>query len=201
MAQLMRGLGSLAVLLLGLAGVPTALVLLAGNPLPRELAWSTVLRALVTPVDGAVLVRLIAIIGWLAWLVFAMSVISELVAIASRQRIRISSAWTRCTATIRGRPTDLGDHDDLVAAGRSGQSGSRTRASRHSFTARIDQIDAETDRVTHAAHGRSAAFGAWRRVRGITTSYGLVMISGAWLSGTTVMGASGAGSPPRIRRS
>ena len=90
MAQLMRGLGSLAVLLLGLAGVPTALVLLAGNPLPRELAWSTVLRALVTPVDGAVLVRLIAIIGWLAWLVFAMSVISELVAIASRQRIRIS---------------------------------------------------------------------------------------------------------------
>jgi hypothetical protein len=90
MAQLMRGLGSLAVLLLGLAGVPTALVLLGGNPLPRELSWSAVLRALVTPVDGAVLVGLIAIIGWLAWMVFAVSVISELVAIASRQRIRIS---------------------------------------------------------------------------------------------------------------
>jgi hypothetical protein len=48
-----------------------------------------VLRSLLTPVDGMILVGLITIVGWLAWLVFAVSVISELVAIISRQRIRI----------------------------------------------------------------------------------------------------------------
>ncbi len=89
MARLMRGLGSLALLVLGLAGIPIALALLGGNPLPRELTWSAVLDALLTQVDGTVLVGLISIVGWLAWLVFAVSVISELVAIVSQQRIRI----------------------------------------------------------------------------------------------------------------
>ena len=89
MARLMRGLGSLALLVLGLAGIPIALALLGGNPLPRELTWSAALHALFTPVDGTVLVGLISIVGWLAWLVFAVSVLSELVAIASQQRIRI----------------------------------------------------------------------------------------------------------------
>jgi LysM repeat protein len=89
MARLVRGLGSLAVLLLGIAGVPLALAILGGNPLPDELTWGAVRRALLMPADGVILVGLITIIGWLAWLVFALSVISELVALASRQRIRI----------------------------------------------------------------------------------------------------------------
>ena len=89
MARLTRGLGSLALLTLGLAGIPIALALLGGNPLPHELTWSAVLRALFTPVDGVILVGLITIVGWLAWLVFAISVISELVAIVSQQRVRI----------------------------------------------------------------------------------------------------------------
>jgi len=87
--RLVRGLGSLAVLLLGLAGVPLALAFLGGNPLPHELSWSAVRQALFAPVDGMVLVGLITIIGWLAWLVFTLSVISELVVVASRQRVRI----------------------------------------------------------------------------------------------------------------
>ena len=89
MARLIRGLGSLAVLLLGTAGVPVALAFLGGNPLPDELTWSALRRALFTPVDGMILVGLITIVGWLAWLVFALSVVSELVALVSRQRIRI----------------------------------------------------------------------------------------------------------------
>jgi LysM repeat protein len=89
MARLMRGLGSLAVLLLGTAGAPVALALLGGNPLPEELTWSAVRHALFTRVDGTILVGLITIVGWLAWLVFTLSVISELVAVMSRQRIRI----------------------------------------------------------------------------------------------------------------
>ena len=46
MARLIRGLGSLAVLLLGTAGVPVALAFLGGNPLPDELTWSAMRRAL-----------------------------------------------------------------------------------------------------------------------------------------------------------
>ena len=65
MARLIRGLGSLAVLLLGIAGVPLALAFLGGNPLPHELSWSAMREALFAPVDGVVLVGLIAIIGWL----------------------------------------------------------------------------------------------------------------------------------------
>jgi nucleoid-associated protein YgaU len=89
MARLIRGLGSLVVLLLGLLGAPVALAVLGGNPLPDELSWSAVQRALFTPADGRILVGLITIVGWLAWLVFTLSVISELVAIVSQQRVRI----------------------------------------------------------------------------------------------------------------
>src|SRR5215217_8014485 len=89
MARLARGLGSLAVLLFGITGVPLALASLGGNPLQHELTWSSVRQALLAPVDGVVLVGLITIIGWLAWLVFTLSVITELVALVSRQRIRI----------------------------------------------------------------------------------------------------------------
>ena len=89
MARLIRGLGSLAILLLGTAGVPVALAILGGDPLPAELTWNAIRRALSTPVDGMILVRLITIIGWLAWLAFTLSVISELVTLISQQRIRI----------------------------------------------------------------------------------------------------------------
>jgi LysM repeat protein len=89
MARRMRGLGSLTVLLLGTAGAPVALAFLGGSPLPEELTWSAVRQALFTPADGMILVGLITIVGWLAWLVFTLSVISELVAVMSRQRIRI----------------------------------------------------------------------------------------------------------------
>ena len=89
MARLIRGLGSLAVLLLGTAGVPVALAFLGGNPLPEDLSWSAIQQALVTPADGMILVGLITIVGWLAWLVFTLSVISELLAIVSQQRVRI----------------------------------------------------------------------------------------------------------------
>ncbi len=89
MARLIRGLGSLAVLLVGTAGVPAALAFLGGNPLPDELSWSAMRRALAAPVEGTILVGLITIVGWLAWLVFVLSVFSELVALVSRQRIQI----------------------------------------------------------------------------------------------------------------
>ena len=45
MARLIRGLSSLAVLVLGTLGVPVALAFLGGNPLPEELTWNAVQRA------------------------------------------------------------------------------------------------------------------------------------------------------------
>jgi hypothetical protein len=89
MTRLVRGLGSLTILLIGTGGVPVALAFLGGNPLPEDLSWSALQRALFTPVDGTILVGLITIVGWLAWLVFTLSVISELLAVVSRQRIRV----------------------------------------------------------------------------------------------------------------
>ena len=89
MTRLARGLGSLAVLVIGTGGVPVALAFLGGNPMPDELSWSALQQALFTPVDGTILVGLITIVGWLAWLVFTLSVISELLAVVSQQRVRI----------------------------------------------------------------------------------------------------------------
>jgi hypothetical protein len=89
MARVIRGLGSLTILLLGTAGVPVALAILGGNPLPDALTWNAMRRALSTSADGMILVSLITIVGWLAWLAFTLSVISELLALISRQRIRI----------------------------------------------------------------------------------------------------------------
>ena len=89
MTRLARGLGSLAVLVIGTGGVPVALAFLGGNPMPDELSWSALQQALFTPVDGTILVGLITIVGWLAWLVFTVSVISELLAVVSQQRVRI----------------------------------------------------------------------------------------------------------------
>ena len=89
MPRVIRGLGALTVLLLGTVGVPFALAALGGNPLPAGLTWSSVRDALLTPDDGTILVGLITTVGWIAWAVFAISVISELVALASRQRIQI----------------------------------------------------------------------------------------------------------------
>ena len=89
MLRVIRGLGALTVLLLGTVGVPFALAALGGSPLPAGLTWSSVRDALVTPDDGTVLVGLITAVGWIAWAVFAISVISEVVSLASRRRIQI----------------------------------------------------------------------------------------------------------------
>jgi LysM repeat protein len=87
--RLIRGFGALAVLLLLLAGVPLALIALSGNPLPEEVSWETIRRALLRPDDGTLVVRLITLVGWIAWLVFAISALSELIELVSSHRISL----------------------------------------------------------------------------------------------------------------
>jgi hypothetical protein len=88
-SRVMRGIVALAALLAGLVGVPAALVLLGGNPLPEIMSIAALRQALLAPDDGTVLLGLITVVGWLAWLVFALSVLTELVTLASGRRIQI----------------------------------------------------------------------------------------------------------------
>ena len=76
-----RGLGAIAALLGLLVGVPAALVVL-GEPLPRRWDTQGLLDALLRPDDGTILVHLLTLVGWAAWLVFALSVAAELVNLA-----------------------------------------------------------------------------------------------------------------------
>lgn len=87
--RLLRALSALTALLLGLVGIPLALVLLGGNPLPRQLSREAVVRVLLRPDDGTVLLGLITFIGWVAWLLFAVAVLTELVNALSGYRLRL----------------------------------------------------------------------------------------------------------------
>ncbi|WP_375424471.1 LysM peptidoglycan-binding domain-containing protein [uncultured Friedmanniella sp.] len=72
-----------------LVGVPMALVRLGGPLLPVDPGWGALVRALTRPDDGSIVLALITVVGWLAWAVFALSVLTELVRVISRSRIRI----------------------------------------------------------------------------------------------------------------
>src|SRR5215204_3902055 len=87
--RLIRGFGALAVLLLLLIGVPAALVALSGNPLPDEVSRESILRALLRPDDGTLVLALISVIGWIAWLTFAISTLAEAIEVMSSHRIRL----------------------------------------------------------------------------------------------------------------
>lgn len=84
-----KGLGALAVLIVAVLGVPAFLVVFVGNPLPASFQWSQVVSALTRPDNGTILPSLIAILAWLAWAVFTASVLVELLALISRQRLRV----------------------------------------------------------------------------------------------------------------
>lgn len=89
MAGAVRRLGALVLLVAGLVGVPAALVALGGNPLPGSVSWAALRSALLRPDDGTVLVGLVTLIGWAAWLVFALSVLAELVTLLSGARMEV----------------------------------------------------------------------------------------------------------------
>ncbi|HVK35882.1 MAG TPA: LysM peptidoglycan-binding domain-containing protein [Microlunatus sp.] len=87
--RVIRGLAALVVLLSGLFAVPVFLVVLVGNPLPGDLDWERLVGGLTRPDDGSILVGFVTVVAWLAWAVFAASVVVETIAVLSRQRVRI----------------------------------------------------------------------------------------------------------------
>ncbi|SDT41456.1 Nucleoid-associated protein YgaU, contains BON and LysM domains [Friedmanniella luteola] len=84
MTRWLRGVGALLLLLALLGGVPL-LLLAVGARWPTT--WSP--RVLLQPDDGTVLLALITAAAWSAWAVLVVSVLAELLTVATRARVRI----------------------------------------------------------------------------------------------------------------
>jgi LysM repeat protein len=83
--QLVKGIGALVILIGLLVGAPVALAVFAGNPLPDHVpALSEIGDALTTRDDGQLFLRALAVVGWLGWATFALSVLVEIPARALR---------------------------------------------------------------------------------------------------------------------
>jgi hypothetical protein len=79
--QIAGGLGALAVLAVGLVGIPAVLAAFVGWPLPHQFpAGSLVTHALGTSIPDSFWPRLFAVLAWLAWAYFTFSVVTTLVA-------------------------------------------------------------------------------------------------------------------------
>jgi hypothetical protein len=80
--EVARGIGSLALLLVLVVGLPVALWLAVGWPLPRALPSLPQLQDTLArnEVPDGLLVKTIAVLAWLAWLQFAACVLVELTA-------------------------------------------------------------------------------------------------------------------------
>lgn len=87
--RIVSGSWALLLLLAALGGVPWALVVIGGNPLPIQLDRQRIGALLIGPDDGTVVIGVITVVAWVAWFVFAIATVSELVTVASRRRIRI----------------------------------------------------------------------------------------------------------------
>lgn len=98
--RLLRALGSLALLAGVLVGVPWVLSAWSSPTALLHARWPDVL---LSPDDGTLLVGMLGLVGWAAWLVVAATIVSELVAVLSRQRLRVElpgTAWLRPAVTM-----------------------------------------------------------------------------------------------------
>ncbi|HEY8472086.1 MAG TPA: LysM peptidoglycan-binding domain-containing protein [Natronosporangium sp.] len=112
----LKALGSLLLLIGLIGGLPVALVLFAGNPLPDQVpSLDTIQTELTSPDDGSLFMSVLAIVGWLAWASFTGSVLLELFARMFRRRPpsipglrgpqRIASILVAAVAAIAITPT------------------------------------------------------------------------------------------------
>lgn len=77
--RLIAGTFALAVTVAIVGGTPVLLLRVAGNPLPKQLpTMEEVTTALTSPDNGALFLRLLALVGWLAWATFTISVLIEI---------------------------------------------------------------------------------------------------------------------------
>ncbi|MDP9799765.1 LysM repeat protein [Catenuloplanes nepalensis] len=83
--RIATGLAGLVLLVGLLGGAPVALYAVAGNPIPDQLpTLDAAISTLTSPDDGQLFLRALALVGWLGWLTFALSVLIELCAMILR---------------------------------------------------------------------------------------------------------------------
>lgn len=87
--RLVRGLGALVLLAVVLVGLPWLLVRMGQLHDPRTWSWRGFIQLFTTRDNGSTLLGVVTLIAWLAWLVFAIATVAELVVALSRQRISI----------------------------------------------------------------------------------------------------------------
>ena len=77
--RLIAGTFALAITVAIVGGSPVLLLRVAGNPLPKQLpTLDEVTTALTSPDNGTLFLRLLALVGWLAWATFTISVLFEI---------------------------------------------------------------------------------------------------------------------------
>ena len=77
--DVLRGIAALTALLAALVAVPWALATLGGSPLPAHLpSLPEIGDALTSPDDGTLFLRVLLIVGWVGWALFALSVLVEI---------------------------------------------------------------------------------------------------------------------------
>jgi nucleoid-associated protein YgaU len=87
LSRLVAGVAAVFVIMALLAGGPVLLVMVGGNPLPRQVpSLDAAIEALTSPDDGRALLWLLTVIGWGAWAVLAGSVLLEIGAQVSGRR-------------------------------------------------------------------------------------------------------------------
>ncbi|MBB5869615.1 LysM repeat protein [Allocatelliglobosispora scoriae] len=79
LSRLVAGLTALVGTVAVVAGVPLLLMEVAGNPLPRHVpSFEEIGTLLTSPDNGSLFMRLLAVVAWLAWLTFSLSVLVEI---------------------------------------------------------------------------------------------------------------------------
>lgn len=105
-ARVVRGLGATLLLLALVVGIPVGLWLLGGPIWTGPVSLDRLVSLLSSPdVTGSVLIGLIKIVGWIAWLTFAIAVVIELVAALRGRRsphVRGLGAQQRAAAVLVG---------------------------------------------------------------------------------------------------
>lgn len=76
--DVIRGITALVTVLLLLLGIPAALTVVAGNPLPGRLpSLDQVTAALTAPDDGTLFLTALTWVGWIGWATFALALLVE----------------------------------------------------------------------------------------------------------------------------
>ena len=103
-ARVARGLGAVLLLVVLLAGIPAGLWIFGGPVWTGPVSLNQIISTLSTPdVTGSVLLGLIKIVGWIAWLTFAIAVMIEAVAAIRGRRspqVRGLGAQQRAAAVL-----------------------------------------------------------------------------------------------------